>query len=30
MDRAQRVDEKDGVLCLVMFTLGVMLIKCQK
>ena len=30
MDRAQRVGEKDGVLCLIMFALGVMVIKCQK
>ena len=31
MDRAQRVDEKNGVICLViMFTTGVMTIKMSK
>ena len=31
MDRAQRVDEKNGVICLViMFTSGVMVIKMSK
>ena len=30
MDRAQRVDEKNGVICLVMFTPGVIVIKMSK
>ena len=31
MDQAQRVDEKNGVICLViMFTTGVMIIKISK
>ena len=29
-DRAQRVDEKDGVICLVMFAPGVTVIKMSK
>ena len=30
MDRAQRVDEKNGVICLVMFTPGFIVIKMSK
>ena len=30
LDRAQKVDEKDGVILLVMFTLRVMVIKMSK
>ena len=30
MERAKREDEKNGVVCLVMFTLGVMVIKISK
>ena len=30
MDRAERVDENDGVICLVMFTAIVMIIKMSK
>ena len=30
MDRTQRVDEKNGVICLVMFTSAVMVIKITK
>ena len=30
IDRAQRVDERNGVICLVMFTPGVMVIKISK
>ena len=30
MDRAQRVDEKNGVICLVMFTPRVIVIKMSK
>ena len=30
LDRAQKVDEKDGVIPLVMFTLRVMVIKMSK
>ena len=30
MDRAQRLDEKNGVICLVMFTPGAMVIKMSK
>ena len=30
MDRAQRVHEKNSIICLVMFTPGVMVIKMSK
>ena len=30
IDRAQRVDEKNGVICLIMFTPGVMVINISK
>ena len=30
MERTQRVDEKNGVICLVMFAPGVMVIKMSK